>query len=91
MEERIKVSYKILFTKQAQKDYEKIKASQLKNKVYNLLSVIKENSLQPPIEKLVGNLQGAYSKRLNIQHRLVYRIEEDVKTVIVLQMWTHYE
>ena len=78
--------YKILFTKQAQKDYEKIKASALKGKAFALLSLLKENPLQPPVEKLSGSLQGAYSKRINIQHRLVYRIEKEIKTVIILRM-----
>lgn len=82
--------YKILFTKQAQKDYEKIKASTMKSKAFALLSLLKENPLQPPIEKLTGNLFGAYSKRINLQHRLVYRVDEDIKTVVILRMWTHY-
>lgn len=84
------MSYKILFTKQAQKDYEKIKASDIRHKAFTLLSQLEENPLQPPLEKLAGNLQGAYSKRLNLQHRLVYRIDEDIKTVVILRMWTHY-
>lgn len=85
------MSYKIVFTKQAQKDFEKIKASSLKSKARDLLCLIKEKPLQPPIEKLVGNLQGAYSRRLNIQHRLVYRIDEEQKIIVILKMWTHYE
>ena len=84
------MSYKILFTKQAQKDYEKIKASDIRHKAFILLSQLEENPLQPPLEKLAGNLQGAYSKRLNLHHRLVYRIDEDIKTVVILRMWTHY-
>lgn len=84
------MTYKILFTKQAQKDYEKIKASTLKNKVYDLLTLLKTDPLHPPVEKLVGDLQGAYSRRINLQHRLVYRIDEDIKTVVILRMWTHY-
>lgn len=84
------MSYKIVFTKQAQKDYEKIKASTLKNKVFSLLNVLKENPTLPPVEKLVGDMFGAYSRRINLQHRLVYRIDENIKTVVILRMWTHY-
>lgn len=82
--------YKILFTKQALKDYERVKASPLSHKVKGLLSSLRENPLQPPVEKLSGNLLGAYSKRINIQHRLVYRIDEESETIVILRMWTHY-
>lgn len=87
------MSRKIVFTKMAQKDAEKIKGAGLKSKVEELLLVIKENPFQnpPSYEKLVGDLSGAYSRRINIQHRLVYQILAEEKVVKVLRMWTHYE
>lgn len=83
------MSYKILFTKQAQKDLEKVKHSNLKEKAFVLLSALREDPFQPPLEKLTGT-ENTYSKRLNIQHRLVYQIYESEKTVKVIRMWTHY-
>jgi len=87
------VSWKLVFTKQAQKDAKKLSASGLKNKAQKLLEIIKENPFQnpPPYEKLVGDLSGAYSRRINIQHRLVYQLLEGNKIVKVLRMWSHYE
>ena len=82
--------YRIVFTKQAAKDYEEVRRSALGDKVKRLLTVLEENPLQPPYEKLVGNLAGAYSRRINLQPRLVYQICEECKTVKVLRMWTHY-
>jgi toxin YoeB len=87
------VSWKIVYTKHAQKDAKKVSSSGLKNKVVKLIETIKENPYQnpPPYEKLIGDLSGAYSRRINIQHRLVYEVIEDQKTIKVLRMWTHYE
>jgi toxin YoeB len=87
------VSWKLVFTKHAQKDAKKLKASGLKSKAEKLLGVLEENPYQnpPPYEKLVGDLAGAYSRRINIQHRIVYQVIEKEKLVKVLRMWTHYE
>jgi Txe/YoeB family toxin of toxin-antitoxin system len=87
------VSWKIVYTKQAQKDAKKISQSGLKNKAQILIDVIKESPLQnpPSYEKLVGDLAGAYSRRINIQHRLVYQLYEEEKIVKIIRMWTHYE
>jgi Txe/YoeB family toxin of toxin-antitoxin system len=87
------VSWQPIFTKQAQKDAKKISASGLKPKAQELLVVLAANPYQsPPLyEKLVGDLSGAYSRRINIQHRLIYQVLEDQKVVKVLRMWTHYE
>lgn len=87
------MSWKIVFTKMAQKDAGKIKRAGLKSRVEKLLSVIKENPFQnpPSYEKLVGDLNGAFSRRINIQHRLVYQVLADEKVVKVIRMWTHYE
>ncbi len=87
------MSWKIVYTKQAQKDAKKISKSGLKNKAQILLDILKESPLQnpPSYEKLVGDLAGAYSRRINIQHRLVYQIYEKEKIVKVIRMWTHYE
>lgn len=87
------MSWKIVFTNMAQKDAKKIKRAGLKSKVEELLSVIKKNPFQKPpsYEKLVGDLFGAYSRRINIQHRLVYQIIAEEKVVKVIRMWTHYE
>lgn len=87
------VSWTLVFTKQAQKDAKKLKASGLKPKAERLLEILELNPFQnpPPSEKLVGDLAGAYSRRINIQHRLVYQVLEDIKTVKIIRMWTHYE
>ena len=87
------MSWKLVFTKQAQKDAEKLAVAGLKPKVQSLLAVLEQNPYQapPPFEKLVGDLSGAYSRRISIQHRLVYQILDDSKIVKVLRMWTHYE
>jgi len=87
------VSWKVIYTKQAQKDAKKLLTSELKSKAQKILSIIAENPYQTPpgYEKLVGDLAGAYSRRINIQHRLVYQVLEDIRTVKVLRMWTHYE
>jgi Txe/YoeB family toxin of toxin-antitoxin system len=87
------VSWEIVFTKQAQKDAAKIKRAGLKSQVETLLSFLKKNPFQnpPSYEKLIGDLLGAYSRRINIQHRLVYQVLKDEKIVKVIRMWTHYE
>ncbi len=87
------VNWTLVFTKQAQKDAKKLKASGLKTKAERLLEILELNPYQnpPPFEKLVGDLAGACSRRINIQHRLVYQVLEDVKTVKIIRLWTHYE
>lgn len=87
------VTWRIVYTKRAQKDAKKLSASEMKPKAEALLAILEENPFQvpPPYEKLVGDLSGAYSRRITIQHRLVYQILEEIKTVKVLRMWTHYE
>jgi toxin YoeB len=87
------VSWALVYAKQAQKDAKKIASSNLKSQAQRLLDVIAENPFQnpPPYEKLVGDLAGAYSRRINIQHRLVYQVYDAEHTVKILRMWTHYE
>jgi toxin YoeB len=87
------VNWRIVYAKQPQKDARKLAASGLKPKAEELLQIIRVNPYQnpPSFEKLVGDLDGAYSRRINIQHRLVYEIFAKEKTVRVLRMWTHYE
>ena len=85
--------YQLLYTKAAQKDAKNLNAAGLKDKALQLLEIVAENPFQnpPPYEKLIGDLAGAYSRRINIQHRLVYQVLEDEKIVKVLRLWTHYE
>ena len=87
------MSWELRYTKQAQKDAKKISASGLKKKAQVLLDVIKEDPYQnpPPYEKLVGDLSGAYSRRITIQHRLVYQVYEEEHIIKVIRLWTHYE
>jgi toxin-antitoxin system, toxin component, Txe/YoeB family len=87
------VSWRLVFTKQAQKDAKKLVRSGLKPQASHLLDMLRKNPYQnpPSYEKLVGDLSGAYSRRINIQHRLIYQILDDIKTVKVIRMWTHYE
>ena len=86
------MSWELVYTKQAQKDAKKLASSGLKSKAKYLLQVIEENPFQtPPFEKLVGDLSGAISRRINIQHRIVYQVYEEQKVIKVLRMWTHYE
>jgi Txe/YoeB family toxin of toxin-antitoxin system len=87
------VMWAVVFTKQAQKDSKRLAASGLKPKAERLLKLLELNPLQspPPYEKLVGDLAGAYSRRINIQHRLVYQILKEERIVKVIRMWTHYE
>jgi Txe/YoeB family toxin of toxin-antitoxin system len=87
------VKYLLVFTKQAQKDARKLASSGLKAKAETLLEILANDPFQnpPPYEKLIGDLAGAYSRRINIQHRLVYQVLERERVVKVLRMWTHYE
>lgn len=87
------MSWAVVFARQALKDAKKIAESGLKPKAQALLAVLAQDPYQnpPPFEKLVGDLAGAYSRRINIQHRIVYEVFPDKKTVRVLRMWTHYE
>ncbi len=86
-------SWKIVYTKQAQKDAKKIAAAGLKQKTEKLLDILKMNPFKnpPEYEKLVGDLTGAYSRRINIQHRLIYQVYLKEKTIKIIRMWTHYE
>jgi len=87
------VKYKILYSKIALKDAKKLSSTNLDKKAKELIDIIRKNPFQnpPPYEKLVGNLAGAYSRRINIQHRLVYEVREVDKVVRILRMWSHYE
>jgi Txe/YoeB family toxin of toxin-antitoxin system len=87
------VRWELVYTKQAQKDAKKISSSGLKSKAEALLEILKIDPFRNPpfYEKLVGDLAGAYSRRINIQHRLVYQVLKDIHVVKVLRMWTHYE
>ena len=87
------MSYELVYTTQARKDAKKLKGSPLANKARELLDMIRENPFSdpPPFEALVGDLKGAYSRRINLQHRLVYQVYEDQKVVKIIRLWTHYE
>ncbi len=87
------MSWELVYTKQAQKDARKLASSGLTDKAKSLLDIIQNDPYQnpPPYEKLVGDLSGAYSRRINIQHRLVYQIYEKERTIKVIRLWTHYE
>ena len=87
------MSWRLVYTKQAQRDAKKLKASGLKPKAEELLALIAEDPYRhpPSFEKLVGDLTGAYSRRINIQHRLVYQVLDEERVVKVLRMWTHYD
>jgi Txe/YoeB family toxin of toxin-antitoxin system len=87
------VSWQLVYTRQARKDAKKLAASGLKAKAQALLEILETNPFQTPpaYEKLVGDLEGAYSRRINVQHRLVYEVLEAEKVVKVIRMWTHYE
>lgn len=86
-------SWRVVYTRQAQRDAKKVAGSGLRPKVEYLLSILAEDPFQtpPPFEKLLGDLAGAYSRRINVQHRLVYQILPEERVVKVLRMWTHYE
>lgn len=87
------MSWTLVYAKRARKDAKKITSSNLKLKTKKLLQILEKDPFQkpPPFEALVGDLSGAFSRRINIQHRLVYEVVEDRKTVKILSMWTHYE
>ena len=87
------MNWTVVFTKQSKKDARKLASSGLKVKAQGLLGILRANPYQtpPPYEKLVGDLSGAYSRRINIQHRLVYQVLDRIKTVKIIRMWTHYE
>ena len=87
------MKWELVFTQQAQKDADKLAAAGLKQKAEGLLDILRDNPLQnpPPFEKLIGDLSGAYSRRINIQHRLVYEVREKERTVKIIRLWTHYE
>jgi len=87
------VGWRLVYTKQAQKDTKKLASSGLRPKAEQLLALVAKNPYQqpPPFEKLVGDLSGAYSRRINIQHRLVYQVLSEIRTVKIIRMWTHYE
>ena len=87
------MTWKLVYTKQAQKDAKKLTSSGLKPKAQELLALIAEDPYHkpPPFEKLIGDLAGAYSRRINIQHRLVYQVLEDEQVVKVLRLWSHYD
>lgn len=87
------MTWELVYTKQAQKDANKLASAGLKPKAKELLSILETNPFQnpPPYEKLIGDLSGAYSRRINIQHRLVYQVIDEERVVKVLRMWTHYE
>ena len=85
--------WRVVFTKQAQKDAKKLSAANLRSKAEQLIEILRENSYStpPPFERLLGDLSGAFSRRINIQHRLVYQVLDDEKTVKVIRMWTYFE
>jgi Txe/YoeB family toxin of toxin-antitoxin system len=87
------VSWKLVYTKNAQRDAKKLAAAGLRSKAEELLKILKKNPFKkpPPFEKLVGDLSGAYSRRINIQHRLVYQVIKENRTVKIIRMWSHYE
>lgn len=87
------VNWKLVYTKQAQKDAKKLSSSGLKSKAIKVLKILENDPFQmpPPFEKLVGDLSGAFSRRINIQHRIVYQVIQDKKVVKIIRMWTHYE
>ncbi len=87
------MSWSLVYTKQAQKDARRIASSNLKSQALRVLDIIARNPFQnpPPYEKLIGDLAGAYSRRINIQHRLVYQVYDAEHTIKVVRMWTHYE
>ncbi|AYH41293.1 addiction module toxin [Christensenella minuta] len=85
--------YDVQLTKRAFKDYAKLKQAGILKKAGELINILKQNPFQapPPYEKLVGDLQGYYSRRINVQHRLVYSVDKDAQIVVIRSMWTHYE
>ena len=84
-------AYKITLSKRAQKDAAKLDAAGLRDKAHVLLCKVAKNPYQPPCEKLIGDMDGLYSRRINVKHRLIYEVREKEKSVMILAMWTHYE
>ena len=82
--------FRVKVSKQAEKDLDLLKRAGLSKKAKSIVDVLKENPFEPPYEKLVGNLKGFYSRRINIQHRLVYLVDEKEKVVLIVSMWSHY-
>ncbi|MFT5465843.1 MAG: toxin YoeB [Verrucomicrobiales bacterium] len=87
------MNFRLVFTKQAQKDARKLRGSHLSEKAQQLLAILRDDPFRipPPFEALVGDLSGAFSRRINIQHRLVYQVLEEEKIVKILRMWSHYD
>ncbi len=87
------VNWKLVYTKQAQKDAKKLSSAGLKSKALEILKILEDDpfNVSPPFEKLVGDLSGAFSRRINIHHRIVYQVIQDKKVVKIIRMWTHYE
>ena len=87
------VKWKLVYTKQARNDAVKIKTAGLKEKTFQLLNILQKDPFlsPPPFEKLIGDLSGAYSRRINIQHRIIYQVIKEKKAVKIIRMWTHYE
>ncbi|MCJ7813061.1 Txe/YoeB family addiction module toxin [bacterium] len=87
------VNWKLVYTKQVQKDAKKLISAGLKSKALEILNILEDDpfKMSPPFEKLVGDLSGAFSRRINIQHRIVYQVFKDIKVVKIIRMWTHYE
>lgn len=84
------MTWQLVFTRQAQKDAKKLAAAGLKKNAESLLATLRQNPWQPPYEKLIGDLNGAYSRRINIQHRLIYQVVPTEHTVKIIRLWTHY-
>ena len=85
------MTWNVVLSQQAAKDAKKLAASGLKNKAQKLIATLQDDPYAPPYEKLVGDMQGYYSRRINIQHRLVYQIFDEQKVIKILRMWSHYE
>jgi len=87
------VRWQIVYTRQAQRDAKKLSSAGLREKALEIINILTENPFQsvPPYEKLIGDLSGAYSRRINIQHRIVYQVIENERIVKIIRMWTHYE
>ena len=88
-----KIEWRIVYTRDGLKDKKRAYKAGFKEKIRSLLKLIKVDpfAAYPPYEKLIGDLKGAYSRRINIQHRIVYRIEEEERTIVIISLWTHYE
>jgi toxin YoeB len=85
------MDWKIEFSRNALKDAKKLKAANLESNIKSLLEILKQNPYTPPYEKLLGNLKGYFSRRINIKHRLIYTVNEETKTIKVVSVWSHYE